>query len=135
MTASERITIDVGAHEGVEVAPDLWGLFIEDLNDALDGGLNAECVRNGDFEFNQADHDGWDALTAWSAYVVHRAEVRTDAPIHANNAHYLRLTGPVTLVNEGWDGIGTTTGGTPRIVEDPRLPKEDRTKNRAAAGC
>ncbi|MFI7706103.1 alpha-L-arabinofuranosidase C-terminal domain-containing protein [Nonomuraea sp. NPDC049480] len=115
MTASERITIDVGAHEGVEVAPDLWGLFIEDLNDALDGGLNAECVRNGDFEFNADDHDGWDALTAWSAYVVHRAEVRTDAPIHANNAHYLRLTGPVTLVNDGWDGIGTTTGQAFRL--------------------
>ncbi|MET9245628.1 alpha-L-arabinofuranosidase C-terminal domain-containing protein [Nonomuraea sp. NPDC003709] len=110
MTAHERITIDVGAQQGVEVAPDLWGLFIEDLNDALDGGLNAECLRNGDFEFNAADRDGWDALTAWSADVADRVEVRTDAPIHPNNAHYLRLTGPVTLVNEGWDGTGTTEG-------------------------
>ncbi|MFF4616207.1 alpha-L-arabinofuranosidase C-terminal domain-containing protein [Nonomuraea jabiensis] len=110
MSTPERITIDVGAYQGVDAAPELWGLFIEDLNDALDGGLNAELVRNGDFEFNAADRDGWDALTAWSSNVVDRAEVRTDDPIHPNNAHYLRLTGPVTLVNEGWDGIGAVTG-------------------------
>ncbi|MEQ4722947.1 alpha-L-arabinofuranosidase C-terminal domain-containing protein [Nonomuraea sp. B19D2] len=110
MSAPERITIDVGAHQGVGVAPELWGLFIEDLNDALDGGLNAERVRNGDFEFSAADHDGWDALTAWHPDVAERVEVRTDAPIHPNNAHYLRLAGPVTVVNDGWDGIAVTGG-------------------------
>ena len=40
-----------------------------------------------------------------------------------------------TAMDNNTVGIGTTTGGTPRIVEDPRLPKEDRTKNRAPAGC
>jgi hypothetical protein len=38
------VTIDirVGEPTGVDIAPDLWGIFLEDLNDALDGGLNAE---------------------------------------------------------------------------------------------
>ena len=99
---SEEITVRVGAAIA-DAAPDLWGLFIEDLNDALDGGLNAERVRNGDFEFNAADRDGWHALTGWS--VEGAAGVRTDDPVHANNAHYVRLTGPAVIGNEGWDGI------------------------------
>ncbi|WP_188189814.1 alpha-L-arabinofuranosidase C-terminal domain-containing protein [Nonomuraea sp. SYSU D8015] len=110
MTARERITIDVGAYQGVDLAPDLWGLFIEDLNDALDGGLNAERVRNGDFEFSAADRAGWGPLTAWSADDPDRVEVRTDAPIHPNNAHYIRVAGPAALANEGWDGVGATAG-------------------------
>ncbi|MFI6735293.1 alpha-L-arabinofuranosidase C-terminal domain-containing protein [Nonomuraea sp. NPDC050451] len=109
MTTREPITINVGPAQG-PVAPELWGLFIEDLNDALDGGLNAECVRNGDFEFTAADHDGWHPLTAWNADGADSVEVRTDAPIHPDNAHHVRLAGPVTLVNDGWDGIGTTAG-------------------------
>ncbi|MEV0345521.1 alpha-L-arabinofuranosidase C-terminal domain-containing protein [Nonomuraea sp. NPDC050680] len=109
MTTREHITIDVGVSRAA-VAPDLWGLFIEDLNDALDGGLNAECVRNGDFEFSAADHDGWHPLTAWYTDPPDTAEVRTDAPLHPDNAHYVRLTGPATLINDGWDSIGTTAG-------------------------
>ncbi|MDA1359546.1 hypothetical protein O1R50_07930, partial [Glycomyces luteolus] len=85
-------------------APDLWGLFIEDLNDALDGGLNAELIRNGDFEFNEADREGWNALTGWET--VGEVEVRREDPVHANNAHHVRAVGPAVLVNEGWDGIG-----------------------------
>lgn len=104
---SERFTIRVGA-PGADAAPDLWGLFIEDLNDALDGGLNAELVRNGDFEFNEADREGWHALTGWDT--VGEVEVRREEPVHENNAHYLRVVGPAVLVNEGWDGIGLTEG-------------------------
>ncbi|THV43555.1 alpha-L-arabinofuranosidase C-terminal domain-containing protein [Glycomyces buryatensis] len=100
---AERITVQIGTHEGAEVAPDLWGLFIEDLNDALDGGLNAERVRNGDFEFNAADRESWHALTGWTATPADRAAIREDAPVHRNNTHHVRLTGPVTLVNEGYD--------------------------------
>ncbi len=104
---NEAITVRVG--EAIaDAAPDLWGLFIEDLNDALDGGLNAERVHNGDFEFNAADRDGWHALTGWS--VEGGVAVRTDDPVHANNAHYVSLTGPAMLENEGWDGIGVAKG-------------------------
>jgi hypothetical protein len=104
---SDRFTVRVGAPRA-DAAPDLWGLFIEDLNDALDGGLNAESVRNGDFEFNEADREGWNALTAWST--VGQVEVRREAPVHANNTHYVHVTGPAVLANEGWDGIGVAAG-------------------------
>lgn len=106
---TERIRVEVGAWEGVDAAPELWGLFIEDLNDALDGGLNAERVRNGDFEFGAADRPGWDALTGWTM-PVDRVKVRTDDPVHPNNAHHVRVSGPAVLTNEGWDGVGTDAG-------------------------
>ncbi len=95
-------------------APDLWGLFIEDLNDALDGGLNAELIRNGDFEFNEADRDGWNALTGWE--VVGEVEVRRADPVHGNNAHHLRAVGPAVLVNEGWDPIRVAAGERLRLA-------------------
>ncbi|WP_285475380.1 alpha-L-arabinofuranosidase C-terminal domain-containing protein [Actinoplanes sp. NBRC 101535] len=80
-----------------ETAPDLWGLFLEDLNDAFDGGLNAEQVRNGDFEFTPSHLSGWSFTGT--------ATIRTDLPIHAANPHFVRVTGPAVLVNEGWDGL------------------------------
>lgn len=110
---SERFTVRVGA-PGADAAPDLWGLFIEDLNDALDGGLNAESVRNGDFEFDESDREGWNALTGWSA--VGEVEVRRADPVHANNAHHVRVTGPAVLANEGWDGVGVAEGGRYRLA-------------------
>jgi len=110
---SERLTVRVGA-AGADAAPELWGLFIEDLNDALDGGLNAESVRNGDFEFNESDREGWNALTGWT--VVGEVEVRREDPVHANNAHHVRVTGPAVLVNEGWDGVGVAEGGRYRLA-------------------
>jgi hypothetical protein len=110
---SDRFTVRVGA-PGADAAPDLWGLFIEDLNDALDGGLNAELVRNGDFEFNEADREGWNALTGWTT--AGEVEVRRESPVHANNAHHVRVTGPAELVNEGWDAVGVAEGDRFRLT-------------------
>lgn len=101
---TQHIVLRVGGATA-ETAPDLWGLFIEDLNDALDGGLNAERIRNGDFEFDEADRAGFHPLTGWTAGPAERVEVRTADPIHTNNAHYVRLTGPVVLATDGWDGV------------------------------
>jgi len=110
---SERVTIRVGA-DGADAAPDLWGLFIEDLNDALDGGLNAELVRNGDFEFDESDREGWHALTGWSV-TAGRVDVRQEDPVHESNAHHVRMSGPAGLENEGWDGIGLAEGDRLRL--------------------
>jgi hypothetical protein len=87
------------------VAPDLWGLFLEDINHCLDGGLNAELVRNGDFEFNVLDNPAYSPLTGWEAVGDGRVEVRADDPVHPATRHYLRVTGPLRLTNDGWDGV------------------------------
>ena len=113
---AEPLRIEVGAPTGVEISPDMWGLFIEDLNDALDGGLNAELVRNGDFEFSVADRPDWGPLTSWRHEGAGSVEVRTEDPVHANNAHYLRLIGPVALTNEGFDPIRAQEGQALRLT-------------------
>jgi alpha-L-arabinofuranosidase len=114
------VTIDirVGEPTGVDIAPDLWGIFLEDLNDALDGGLNAELVQNGDFQYSGADRPGWGPLTAWrviSASVERVAWAREEDPVHANNATHLRVAGPATLSNEGWSGIPVRGGRDQRL--------------------
>ena len=109
-TIAAPLDVTVGGPTGTTIPTDLWGLFLEDLNDALDGGLNAELVRNGDFEFNPADRDGWHALTAWTSSDPARVAVRREDPVHRNNGTYVRLTGPVTLVNDGFDPVAVVPG-------------------------
>ena len=33
------------------ISPDMWGIFFEDINFGADGGLYAELIKNGSFEF------------------------------------------------------------------------------------
>lgn len=58
-----------------DAAPDLWGIFLEDLDLALDGGLYAEMVRNRSFE--DGTFDPWDlTLDFWNP--VGNAELYLD---------------------------------------------------------
>ena len=57
------VTVDAKAVVG-KAAPDLWGIFLEDLDLALDGGLYAEMVRNRSFE--DGTFEPWDlTLDFW----------------------------------------------------------------------
>jgi len=113
--SSVPLRVTVGEPTGVEVDPDLWGIFLEDLNDALDGGLNAELVRNGDFEFSHADRPGWGPLTGWRSSGDGAVEVHVEDPVHPNNSTYVRLVGPVELTNDGYDAIAAREGDRWRL--------------------
>ncbi len=43
--------------QGIAVSEHLYGLFFEDINQAADGGLNAEMVINNSFEFAYLSYD------------------------------------------------------------------------------
>ena len=43
--------------KGVAVSEYLYGLFFEDINQAADGGLNAEMVVNNSFEYAYFSYD------------------------------------------------------------------------------
>ena len=47
--ATSVVTVDTGAAK-CPTSPDLWGLFFEDIDLSLDGGVYAELVRNRSFE-------------------------------------------------------------------------------------
>lgn len=44
-----EITVDL-ARPGAQVSPELYGIFLEEINNAFDGGLYAELVQNRSFE-------------------------------------------------------------------------------------
>ena len=102
------LDVVVGGPAGRTISPDLWGVFLEDINFALDGGLNADLVRNGDFEAGPADRPGWGPLTGWS---VESGEVRAGSalPVSSANATYASLLpgdGAAFLVNRGYGADG-----------------------------
>ena len=112
---------------GKLISDELIGIFFEDISSSADGGLYAELLQNGSFEFNPTERDGWGPATAWRfirpGHSLGRLESRMENPIHPNNPTYMRLlvervghyydfngwTG-VGLQNDGFDGIRVKAG-------------------------
>ncbi len=103
---------------GKAISDELIGIFFEDISSSADGGLYAELLQNGSFEFNLTERDGWGAGTAWRmirpGHSLGRVEQRMDAPIHPNNPNYMRLY--IDRVKEyydytGWKGFGLQNDG------------------------
>ncbi|WP_298454643.1 alpha-L-arabinofuranosidase C-terminal domain-containing protein [uncultured Cellulomonas sp.] len=90
-----ELTID-GDATGVEMSPDLYGLFYEDINYAADGGLYAELVRNRSFEFTSADNASFTGMTAWeeverAGATATTAVVTDEGRLNDTNRFYLQL--------------------------------------------
>src|SRR5512145_3106298 len=66
---SLRIDADKPAHA---ISPRLYGVFFEDINFGGDGGLSAELVKNGSFEFPRA-------LMGWKEQRAESGEQRADS--------------------------------------------------------
>jgi len=105
-TVHATLSIDMNSQKAI--SDKLIGIFFEDISYAADGGLYAEMVQNRDFEYNEKDHGGWKATTAWHA--VRPIEIATEHPLHPNNPHYVLLWPNDTLWNEGWDGMAVEAG-------------------------
>jgi alpha-L-arabinofuranosidase len=112
------VSVDL-SQPGRKISPDLFGIFLEDINYAADGGLYAELIQNRSFEYTPGDRKGWHSLTSWER--VERGggkgtlAVETNQPLHENNPHYAVLTvrsggGEVGLRNPGFDGIVLQAG-------------------------
>ena len=54
MSAQKPITAPAG---GKQISDELIGIFFEDISSAADGGLYAELVQNGSFEYSPAEKD------------------------------------------------------------------------------
>ncbi|UCM87958.1 alpha-L-arabinofuranosidase C-terminal domain-containing protein [Streptomyces marincola] len=85
------------AGTGPDISESMYGLFLEDINFAADGGLYAELVRNRSFEFGPADHASYTPMTAWSEAsrggATGTAAVVDDGErLNETNRQYLRLS-------------------------------------------
>ena len=103
---------------GKAISDELIGIFFEDINNSADGGLYAELLQNGSFEFSPSDRDGWGPGTAWRqirpGHSLGTVQVRMDNPLHANNATYMRLHTERTKEfhdYKGWKGFGLQNDG------------------------
>ena len=103
---------------GKAISDELIGIFFEDISSSTDGGLYAELVQNGSFEYSPAERDGWGAGTAWKqvrpGHSLGTLEVRKCKGIHPNNPTYMRLH--TERVKEyydykGWKGFGIQNDG------------------------
>ena len=71
-----------------QVPSTMWGVFFEDINFAADGGLYAEMVKNGSFEF-PLPMMGWDQkMERWDQgriLVINKSD-------NSTNAKFARVT-------------------------------------------
>ncbi|MBR1569818.1 MAG: alpha-N-arabinofuranosidase [Bacteroidales bacterium] len=103
---------------GKAISDQLIGIFFEDISSSADGGLYAELVQNGSFEYSPVERDGWGPGTAWKmvrpGHSLGMLEIRKADGIHPNNPTYMRLH--TERVKEyydyrGWKGFGLQNDG------------------------
>ena len=103
---------------GKKISNELIGIFFEDISSSADGGICAELVQNGSFEYNVSERDGWGPGTAWRSirpgHSLGYLEARQIDPLNENNPNYMRLhverVGHYSDFN-GWTGAGLQNDG------------------------
>lgn len=116
-TAQSHYTLSVDASAPVhEISDLLYGIFIEDINFAADGGLYAELVQNRSFEFTNLaagnEKHAWKDVGEISATVV---KDDPEGCLNANNPNYMVLQNtsqnPAGIANTGFlDGMAVREG-------------------------
>lgn len=124
--AQGTATISVLADQpGAQVSPNLWGIFFEEINNAGDGGIYGELVRNRSFE------DATNALPYWTVVTNGSATGQiaqdTSLPMSATNLHSLKLTmsggsGSIGAANAGYWGIPLVKGASYNLGLYGRAP-------------
>ena len=106
----------------VPVSAGGFGLFFEDINYSLDGGLYAQMLENRNFEAKEVrgEKDRFtvqaDGKYAWSAYPAEDSaalKVKDDRPLFVENPHYLRVEAKAAgagIANKAYDGVYLKAG-------------------------
>ena len=109
VAAPAVVTVDPAAVK-CAAAPDLWGIFFEDIDLSLDGGVYAEMVRNRSFEDGNGEKRE-QTLRYWQP--LGNAELTPCTRVGTGrNAHCARVRGPSGggIANEGYFGMGVKKG-------------------------
>lgn len=103
---------------GKAISDELIGIFFEDISSSADGGLNAELLQNGSFEYSPAERDGWGPGTAWKivrpGHSLGYIQPCMSDGVHANNPTYMRLhteRAKEYYDYRGWKGFGIQNDG------------------------
>lgn len=102
---------------GYDISDLLYGLFLEDINSAVDGGLYAEMVKNRSFEYGsmaKGEHfHGWSADEGLEYNIIDGS--LDYSYLNQNNTHFLRIRNAteseLSIKNSGFlDGMTITKG-------------------------
>ncbi len=111
-------SLTISPQKAHRISDKLMGIFFEDISRAADGGLCAEMLQNGDFEYNKEDRKHqWNAATAWTGVQLaassstSSAVISTENGVSENNPHYAILSS-TPIYNTGWDGIAIKRGAS-----------------------
>ena len=101
------------------VSPTMWGIFFEDINQAADGGLYAELVKNRSFEFS-SPLMGWKINSTKNVMcgfyfgqdilILNRSEKESTNPRFMRVSLHNTPKGDLGLTNEGFHGVGIKNG-------------------------
>jgi alpha-L-arabinofuranosidase len=101
-----------------ETAPNMWGIFFEDINLGADGGMYAELVKNRSFEFSKPLM-GWKitgGVRQWGFPIGNEVTILNRPEKEATNPRFMRVLldkntkGSLGLTNEGFRGMGIKKG-------------------------
>ncbi len=107
-----------------EINKGMFGLFFEDINYALDGGLHAEMIENRSFEFFDCGgrkynwYKSFDGLYGWKNRCGAAIKIGTQDPLNTINPHYLRFEATVPgayVANKAYNGIFMKAGAEYRV--------------------
>ena len=103
---------------GTKISNELIGIFFEDISSSADGGLYAELVQNGGFEYSQVERNEWHSGSFWNmirpGHSAGLIETRTDSPLTEQTPHYMRVYAEKIghySDFDGWTGVGIENTG------------------------
>lgn len=98
-----------------KISDNLFGLFLEDINFAVDGGLYTQLIKNNSFEYGElakfGNTNGWEKVGTFESGIIDGTEDST--ALGSRNTHYLRMRGEdeFGILNSGYTvGIAVTKG-------------------------
>ena len=119
--APARLSVDATA-PGAAIHPEFYGVFFEDINFGGDGGLSAELVKNGSFEFE-------DPITGWRKVErpgsIGGIGFASEGAPFPNNPRYARIVVEAVgegfgIHNDGYRGMGVQQGARYRFSAHAR---------------
>ncbi|HET9656091.1 MAG TPA: AbfB domain-containing protein [Kineosporiaceae bacterium] len=112
--ATATLTVQVN-RSAAATSPVQWGHIVEDINHSVEGGLNANLVRNSTMKEGGANPpSSWSLLTSGSG----SGSIATDTttPLNSANASALKLT---VTVNGGANTVGVANTGFYGVALQP----------------
>ena len=99
------------------VSEDMWGIFFEDIDFSLDGGVYAELVRNRSFEDGQVECRKQRTIGYWSTVGHATVEIDSSKPLSGRNRNCGRVDALPGggVANDGYFGIAVKDGAKYRL--------------------